>query len=272
MFSENIESLSGFIRILSGIHIPPFSPVPLPDLKTDAYYLLYCLDGKGRVSLGKEHGTLLFSAGHVALFYSSSPLSLISETETFSFYLYELSGGTVDSYHTLFGNRTLSLLDFPQQKSVLPMFQTLQRVSIHSGAVHPIISNKLFTDFFTELFFWLNQTKDSLVGVPAHVADLKIWCDTHYTEKFSLDELAESFRISKYKLCRDFSSYFHVSPLQYLNSLRIDYAKKLLLSTNDRIYEIGNAVGIENTNHFINLFKKYTGTTPNEFRHSHPFF
>ncbi|MBU5474672.1 AraC family transcriptional regulator [Roseburia sp. MSJ-14] len=88
------------------------------------------------------------------------------------------------------------------------------------------------------------------------VADLKIWCDTHYSEKFSLDELAESFRISKYKLCRDFSSYFHVSPLQYLNNRRIDYAKKLLLSTNNRIYEIGNAVGIENTNHFINLLNK----------------
>lgn len=272
MIPVDIQDSSGFIRILHEAHVPSFSSLPLPQLKPESYYLLYCIDGKGRVSLGRETGTLLFSPDSLSLFYSKTTVSLIPESETFSFYLYELSGGATESYHALLGNRIFSLPDFPQIQNTLPMFQTLRRISNHSGAVPPMISNKLFTDLFTELFLGQKKTGNSLPGAPNHVADLKNWCDTHYAEKFSLDELADSFRVSKYKLCRDFSSYFAISPLQYLNQQRISHAKNLLLTTNDRIYEIGNAVGIENTNHFINLFKKYTGTTPNEFRHSHPLF
>ena len=272
MISNHTDNSSGFITIVFGKYISSASWGSLADLAPSSYYLLYCVDGNGRVSLGKENGTLLFSPWCLSLFFSEIPLSLIRENESFSFYLYQLDGGALESYYAFLGNRSFSLLDFPQAKSVLPTFQTLQRIYYHSGSIAPIISNQLFTDLFTELFFWQNNTKDSLPGVPNHVADLKNWCDTNYAEKFSLDELAEIFNISKYKLCRDFSSYFQISPLQYLNHQRIDCAKKLLLMTNDRIYEIGNAVGIENTNHFINLFKKYTGTTPNEFRHSHTFF
>lgn len=272
MIPSDIQELSGFMHILSEEYIPPFSTAALPQLEADTYYLLYCIDGKGRITLSPEQGTLLFSPDTLSLFFSQKPLTLIRENESFSFYLCRLSGGAIHSYHTLLGNRTFSLPDFPQRKSVLPMFQTLQRIFNHTGSVSPLISNKLFTELFTELFLWQDAEKDSLPGAPNHVADLKHWCDTNFARNFSLDELAEEFGVSKYKLCRDFSTYFQVSPLQYVNRQRIEHAKKLLLTTNDRIYEIGNAVGIENTNHFINLFKKYTGTTPKEFRHSHPFF
>lgn len=55
-------------------------------------------------------------------------------------------------------------------------------------------------------------------------------------------------------------------PLQYLNEKRVDAAKELLLTTDYRIHEIGSIVGIDNTNHFIYLFKKFTGMTPLTFR------
>lgn len=272
MIPSEIETLSGFIHILSEEYVPPFSSPASLQLEADTYYLLYCTDGKGHIPLSMEEGTLLFSSDTLSLFFSPKPLTLIREEEALSFYLCRLSGGAVHSYHSLLGNRTFSLLDFPQRKTVLPMFQTLQRIVNHNGSVSPLISNRMFTELFTELFFWQDTAKDSLPAAPNHVADLKHWCDTSFARNFSLEELAEEFGVSKYKLCRDFSAYFHESPLQYLNRQRIEHAKKLLLTTNDRIYEIGNTVGIENTNHFINLFKKYTGTTPKEFRHSHPFF
>lgn len=263
---------STFITILSAEYIPPASSNTLLSLEADNYYLIYCTGGNGRISLGRENGTLLFSPNSLSLLYTEQLSHVTGENESFSCYLYRLSGLVTASYHKLIGNQSFSLLDFPLVKGVLPIFQTLQRIDRHLGSISPLISNKLLTDLFTELFFWQKKEGDTLPGAPTHVADLKNWCDTHFTENFSLEELAENFGVSKYKLCRDFSAYIHISPLQYLNHLRIDHAKNLLMTTNDRIYEIGNAVGIENTNHFINLFKKYTGTTPNEFRHSHPFF
>lgn len=266
---STFQDNSSFISIASGGYFSLASISSPPPLKTSAYYLLYCTEGSGKVSQEKEKGNLLFASGYLSLLFSESPLALTGDNQTFSFYLYEIYGGAVSSFHSLIGNQSLCLQEFPQNKEVLPLFQTLQRVTEHSKSTSPVISNKLFTDLFTDLFFWQQKSKNSHPDFPSHVADLKNWCDTHYAEKFSLDELAELFGISKYKLCRDFSNYYHISPLQYLNQQRITSAKKLLVTSNDCIYEIGNAVGIENTNHFINLFKKYTGTTPNEFRHSH---
>ena len=43
-------------------------------------------------------------------------------------------------------------------------------------------------------------------------------------------------------------------------------AEHFLLTTDHKVHVIGAMVGIENTNHFITLFKKFTGTTPQEYR------
>ena len=42
--------------------------------------------------------------------------------------------------------------------------------------------------------------------------------------------------------------------------------KKILLTTDFSIHEVSSMIGYENTNHFINLFKKYVGSTPGKFR------
>ena len=66
------------------------------------------------------------------------------------------------------------------------------------------------------------------------------------------------------------SHHYGQSPMHYLNSRRILIAKKLLLTTDLTIREVGSKVGIDNTNHFINLFKKDTGTTPLSFKQAAP--
>ena len=93
---------------------------------------------------------------------------------------------------------------------------------------------------------------------------------TQYGENYSLDELENTYSVSKYRICREFSKYYGASPVQYLNHKRIEEAKKLLLTTNDTIHEIGSKVGIHNTNHFINLFKRETGATPLAFKQDAP--
>ena len=80
----------------------------------------------------------------------------------------------------------------------------------------------------------------------------------------------QTLGISRYRLCREFSATFHTSPLQYLQGKKIEAAKSLLLSTDNPIHEVGAMVGIDNTNHFIHLFKKHTGVTPFVYRQNAP--
>lgn len=94
--------------------------------------------------------------------------------------------------------------------------------------------------------------------------------DNDYDEPFSLEESANKYHINKYRLCREFSAYFGNTPLQYLNNIRIDQAKDLLINTDEKISTIGQMVGFENTNHFIRLFKSKTGVTPLAYRKMTP--
>ena len=122
--------------------------------------------------------------------------------------------------------------------------------------------SKWFNDILTELCVFIENSSKKMDCVPSYLLSVKNQMDKNYAEPLSLDDLEATYRISRYRICREFSFHFGESPMRYLNSRRIDAAKRLLLTTDLSVHEVGSQVGIENTNHFINLFKKDTGTTP----------
>lgn len=83
---------------------------------------------------------------------------------------------------------------------------------------------------------------------------------------FSLKNFENEFGISRYRLCREYSRSFGISPLKDFNNTRMHEARNLLISTDDQIQEISNQVGFENVTHFINLFKQAYSMTPGEYR------
>jgi len=129
-----------------------------------------------------------------------------------------------------------------------------------------IIRFKLLTDIFTELCIHDKDLSAGISPFPSYVLALKSAIDTDYPHEFSLEKYEFILKISKYRLCREFSRCYQISPLQYLNHVRLEHAKNLLLTTDLTVKEVGSSVGIHNTNHFINLFKRNTGHTPQAFR------
>lgn len=133
-----------------------------------------------------------------------------------------------------------------------------------------VMREKLLVDFFTELYLLRLKENSDVHRMPTYLKDLKNCFDNDYDEPFSLEESANKYHINKYRLCREFSAYFGNTPLQYLNNIRIDQAKDLLINTDEKISTIGQMVGFENTNHFIRLFKSKTGVTPLIYRKMTP--
>lgn len=124
----------------------------------------------------------------------------------------------------------------------------------------------LMTYFRQSLVLPANQMARS---VPSYLKKVRRHLDEHYALTFVLDDVVEQYGVSKYKFCHDFKDFYGQPPLQYLNEQRILHAKDLLLSTDVPVHEIGSMVGIDNTNHFIKLFKRYTGATPLQYRRKH---
>ncbi|HBE79639.1 MAG TPA: hypothetical protein DDW65_17960 [Firmicutes bacterium] len=89
---------------------------------------------------------------------------------------------------------------------------------------------------------------------------------TNFSRDLSLDEVAEHSGVSKSYLCRTFSEYTGEHFGDYLQRLRIDRAKQLLVFTNERIYEIATKVGFWNSRYFSKVFHDVVGMTPADYR------
>ena len=88
----------------------------------------------------------------------------------------------------------------------------------------------------------------------------------HYSEKLSLDEIAHSGGISRTKCYQLFKKYLNRTPLDFLNSYRLENSMNLLHDTELSITEIAYHCGFNTLSYYSEIFKKYKGCTPKEFR------
>jgi YesN/AraC family two-component response regulator len=63
-----------------------------------------------------------------------------------------------------------------------------------------------------------------------------------------------------------FKQYTGMNFVDYIKTLRIKEAKKLLEETDMKIFEISNLIGYENEKNFMKVFKKDCGVSPREYR------
>lgn len=92
------------------------------------------------------------------------------------------------------------------------------------------------------------------------------YMEENFSQPLTLKEIAGQVAMNETYLSNLFKKETGVGVVDYLNRIRIREAKKLLLSTNDKNYEIGEKVGIPNASYFSTIFKKETGMTIQEFR------
>lgn len=92
------------------------------------------------------------------------------------------------------------------------------------------------------------------------------YLEEHYSERISIDELAHKFNISSRNFLRRFKKATFNTPLEYLQRVRIEAAKKMLETTVMNVQEVMFNLGYNDDKSFRTVFKKYTGITPAEYR------
>ncbi|GAA0730112.1 AraC family transcriptional regulator [Clostridium malenominatum] len=98
------------------------------------------------------------------------------------------------------------------------------------------------------------------------MADSIKYINEHFTEDIDLKKLAaiEHYNISYYS--EWFKNKMKVSPVEYIQNLRVKKSKELLLSTNLTILQISQMVGYEHNSSFTRVFKYLEKISPTEFR------
>lgn len=90
----------------------------------------------------------------------------------------------------------------------------------------------------------------------------------HFTRQLSLDLLSSELGMNKYYISRIFTKKIGLSFNDYVNNLRIDYAKKLLTTTTLSILDIAFECGFETQRTFNRTFKQFCTVSPLKYRNT----
>ena len=88
----------------------------------------------------------------------------------------------------------------------------------------------------------------------------------NFERDISLGDIAKFVFLSPSYFTRAFKEEMGISPISYLLKVRIERAKELLTETDQKISDIALSVGFSNQQRFNEIFKKYTGLTPLQYR------
>lgn len=92
------------------------------------------------------------------------------------------------------------------------------------------------------------------------------WLELNFSKAITLDSLAASVNLSTRTFLRRFKQATGQTPLNYLQSIRVETAKKLLETQSQSLETLTNAVGYEDLSSFTRLFKTFTGLSPSQYR------
>jgi len=129
--------------------------------------------------------------------------------------------------------------------------------------------NKAILDYSESTYAALEQYEGKLIHKEDKELMLNITRIIHQqmdNESLTLDFIAGELSLSKMKLYRKIKELIGQTPTEYIRSIRLKQAEKLLKTTNKTVQEIMYVCGFNNKAHFYREFSKKYHLTPKEYR------
>ncbi len=128
-----------------------------------------------------------------------------------------------------------------------------------------------------EITYWLSKIMNRFTEYVFNFVNVKHadviykateYIKANYMNKLTLEDVAGYVYLSPSYFSKVFKDETGSNFNSYLNKVRIEQSKKLLLNKNINMSDISNLVGYEDQSYFSKVFKKLTGTSPLRFRQS----
>ncbi|WMJ23535.1 response regulator [Paludicola sp. MB14-C6] len=208
----------------------------------------------------------------------------------FNFYVKKISGiilqGEEDNLGQIIDNFTIELTQCYEQDWSIAI-QSLYKFSIlleKEVAVNnslelfsddqlkmQITNIKNFNDIKLYLSLFIDKIYNSVKICRSYTVNTQVntaldYIRQNFNKNISLDDVAKHLNISSYYASKLIKKYMAKNFTDILTEYRIDNAKKLLSTTSLTKKEITYQSGFNSQHYFANIFKKYVGITPSEYR------
>lgn len=240
----------------------------------DYYQIIYVLNGDGKISIESsiyncEKGQVYICKPDIEHKIEASKVKTLITIEL-KFYCNNIASKNMMHKLPYF-------LEDVGQQTKMSFLNIIDEISKHDN-----YTEKITEALFTQIILYL--TRDSLnekkqpsriylektdsCGI-SKIDPLNIVIDyikLNYFTKINLNDLAEMVHLSPVYFCSIFKERCGISPIQYLQMIRHENAKRLLINSNDSITMVSEKTGFQSVHYFSRAFKNNEGITANEFR------
>ena len=113
------------------------------------------------------------------------------------------------------------------------------------------------------VFRGLNQHGDQMI------LEAQAYIEAHYAGDISVERVADRVNMSKRNFIRRFKRAVQITPLEYIQRVKIEAAKKALEQGRRNIQALTHDVGYSDSKTFRSIFKRVTGVTPQDYRNKY---
>ena len=231
----------------------------------DSYLIVLVLSGSGTLMYQErtfilKKGTCFFIDCTVPYYHESNP------KDPWELIWVHFQGATTPEYYHFFSDFSSPAFMPTAFDELCEKFNSLLEVNQSSDLAAEIASSRLIMDILSIILQEIIAPRESTVPRNRNIEKIRNYLDEHYTEKFSLDQLAEEFFISKYYLCREFKNLYGITLNHYVIAKRITLAKKLLRFSPYTLSQIALECGFYDYSYFNKQFKKSEGISATDFR------
>lgn len=225
--------------------------------------LFWCLNGSGTVRLGKT--THPFRSNTVFFYEAGETHRLETGKHSLAYRWLTLDGPGSARILERFGLRLLQHSGSCPEDLFDRLPACLQEATARGERQASVLAYDILLHI-SPVRSGSTDTEDSTATV--HLA--KSHLEAHFTEaRLNISQLASLFRIHRSTLYRLFVKQHGVTPVQYLNRLRIRLALDLLKDHSLPVADVAVRCGLPDISYFSRLIRRNTGFSPRAYRERH---
>lgn len=177
------------------------------------------------------------------------------------------NGHHARQFYNYFKQVSSNVFQIKNYDEIISIIKSIISINNQKTSTTELLTSKYITDILTMCItqqLMVNQI--SSASIIEKVELVRQYLDTNFNQKISLNDLEETFYISKYHLLRVFKKIYGTTIINYLQEKRITKAKELLRFTDLSINSIAEQCGIHDPNYFNKVFKKSEAMTASDYR------
>ncbi|MBZ9686747.1 AraC family transcriptional regulator [Clostridium estertheticum] len=233
------------------------------------YQWSYCVEGRGKFIIDEKSyeigpNTAFFFRRDIPHQYFPIQEPWITKWMTFN-------GVAVNGLLNYMNINNWEIINLSQKKDIDYIIEDIYKIlSLSDKEKHVSASSLLYKFLIKMSELKENSFKEGNLNLYKKLQPVITLMENNYSGIITLEEMAEKVNVNKYYLCRIFKEAYLITPFEYLNQLRIQKSKEVIINNKYlKINQIAFNVGFNDTSYFCSMFRKIEGCTPIEFKKRH---